>query len=59
MKYALVPLEDIEKLEAARVRLFDVHYEGNLCIKDMITHEISEPMWQIAHKKYTQVEIDE
>lgn len=47
---AIVPLEDIKKLEVARKNLYRM-FEGT--IHDLVRVErISAPMWQITHRKY-------
>lgn len=59
MKYVLVPQEDIDRIERARIKLHeitekmhgtkqDIYFQNwYVCIPD-----ISEPMWHLTHRKY-------
>lgn len=54
MKYAMVPVEDIEKLEEARKKLFQVM--DSLNIHSALLVPITDPMWKIANTKYQEIE---
>jgi hypothetical protein len=54
MKYAMVPVEDIEKLEEARKLLFAL--TESIFIADAFIMPISQPMFEITHKRHQIIE---
>lgn len=54
MKIVMVPQDDIDRLEKARLRLYemlkDTGYEYEL------PFGISDVLWEVTHKKYPEVE---
>ena len=58
MKYMMVPVEDIEKLEQARKDLFKLLGQDTLnMMQNLILHdEVTDVMWKIANTKWQQIE---
>lgn len=52
----LVPQSDIDRLEKARLSIHKLASDKNI-IQDIYSYGITEPMWNITHKKYKIVEI--
>ena len=54
-KYLLVPPEDITALEITRNDLYRIVEEFKVSgtpLTPNLLHHITEPMWQLTHKKY-------
>ena len=52
----LVPQSDIDRLEKARLSIHKLASDRHI-LQDMYIYGITEPMWNITHKKYKIVEI--
>ena len=57
MKYALVPIGDIEKLKIAEKQLLEVLELVGL--KYPMYHHISSQIWTVTHRKYNEIKIDD
>jgi hypothetical protein len=56
-KYVIVPQEDLDKLEEARLILWELIDKTNAYTKSKFS-SVSQPMWYLAHRKYEEYEKD-
>lgn len=57
MKYKMVPVDEIEKLEQARKNLFNLLNEKLNSYEFMVLHdEVTDIMWKIGNTKYQEIE---
>jgi hypothetical protein len=51
-EYYLIPKEDIDNLEIARVNIWDILYYAHDNIRQRFLDDVSSKIWNITYKKY-------
>ncbi len=52
VEYIIVPQSDIDNLEIARKKLFEIIKNDAFLLSRILTEDVSEPMWKLTHRKY-------
>lgn len=55
MKNVIVPQEDIDKVEAARLRILEV-FHSETTHDSIVLQGITEALWKLTHRKYKEAD---